>query len=225
MSAVTGMQSTLHSTDTTRAVMEQKKEEAHEKPVKRGPSRADQQAELFTELMFGGHTYTADQMATKLARLMKLSDVKSAPVTADQMSLLYDYYGSVNSRCDTLRMGFGDLLTYLCDTLVYDPRLADVLPDSIQTQAKDIHSQIYNGLGQLRQPNYSLLVVLSTLPPESPETYDFVDTLTAMADARMEHEHYYVGESVMYAEMRGGFDQAQGIYIAEQTQEHRDDDG
>ena len=211
VSAVTNMQSSLHSTDTTRAVMEQKAVVANEKPVRHGPSRADLQAELFTELMFGGHTYTAEQMATKLARLMKLSDVKSAPVTADQMSLLYDYYGSVNSRCDTLRMGFGELLTYLCDTLVYDPRLADVLPDSIQSQAKDIHNQIYNGLGQLRQPNYSLLVVLSTLPPESPETYDFVDTLTAMADARMTHEHYYVGESVMYAEMRGGFDHEMNV--------------
>ena len=207
MDALADIQSSLHSTDTTRAAttVPEKKEDPAE-VHHHTPTKADLQAELFTELVFGEQTYTADKMASKLARLMKLSDVKSAPVTASQMSLLYDYYGSVHSRCDTMRVGFEPLLTYLCDTLVYDPRLADVLPDSIQEQAGSIHKQIQDGLGQLRKPNYSLLVVLSTLPPESPETYDFVDTLTALADARMPHEHYYVGESVMYAEMRAGFD-------------------
>ena len=207
VNSLADIQSSLHSTDTTRAVaaVSEKKEEP-ETAKHHGPTKADLQAELFTELVFGEHTYTSDQMASKLARLMKLSDVKSAPVTSSQMSLLYDYYGSVHSHCDTMRLGFEPLLTYLCDTLVYDERLADILPDSIQAQASDIHTQIQSGLGQLRKPNYSLLVVLSTLPPESHETYDFVDTLTALADARMPHEHYYVGESVMYAEMRAGFD-------------------
>lgn len=204
------IQSALHSTDTARAIDAEAYNRSQQalKAANRhhGPTRADLQAELFSELVFGGKEYTAEEMAAKLARLMKLSNVKSDPVTASQMSLLYDYYGSTNSRCDTLRLGFGPLLTYLCDTLVYDPRLADILPDTIQLQAKDIHQQIADGLGQLRKENYSLLVVLSSLPPESPETYDFVDTLTALADARMPHEHYYVGESVMYAEMRGGFD-------------------
>ena len=169
------------------------------------------QAELFTELVFGGKTYTPEQMAAKLGRLMELSNVKAEPVTPAQMSLLYDYYGAVHSNCDSLRMGFGPLLTYLCDTLVYDPRLADVLPDTIGRQAENIKSQMADGLGQLRQDKHSLLVVLSSLPEESPETYAFVDTLTALADACMPHEHYYVGESVMYAEMRGGVDHEMNV--------------
>lgn len=211
VNALADIQSSLHSTDTTRAVAPVTEKQPEPEPKHHGPTKADLQAELFTELVFGEQTYTAKQMASKLARLMKLSDVKSAPVTAPQMSLLYDYYGSVHSACDTMRVGFEPLLTYLCDTLVYDERLADILPDSIQAQASDIHAQIQSGLGQLRKPNYSLLVVLASLPPESQETYDFVDTLTALADARMPHEHYYVGESVMYAEMRAGFDHEMGV--------------
>lgn len=169
------------------------------------------QAELFTELMFGGKTYTAEQMATKLARLMKLSNVKSEPVTPAQMSLLYDYYGSVYGNADSLRLGFEPLLVYLCDTLVYDPRLEDILPDTIREQATSIKAQMKEGLGMLRKDDHSLLVVLSSLPAESQETYDFVNTLTALADARLTHEHYYVGESVMYAEMRGGFDHEMNV--------------
>ncbi len=217
--SIADIQRSLHSTDTARAQNSealnreaQEREAQNREALKRKtPSRSDLQAELFTELMFSGRTYTADQMAAKLARLMALSNVKSDPVTPEQMSLLYDYYGAVHSSCDTLRMGFRPLLNYLCDTLAYDPRLADILPDSIASQATSIHSQIEDGLGQLRKDKHSLLVVLSSLPKESQETYDFVDTLTTMADAKMPHEHYYVGESVMYAEMRAGFDHEMNV--------------
>ena len=212
VNSITTIQSSLHSTDTTRAVVAVTtvKEDTPAVPKHKAPSKADLQAELFTELVFSGKTYTADEMAAKLARLMKLSDVKTE-VTPAQMSLLYDYYGAVHSQCDTLRLGFEPLLAYLCDTLVYDERLADILPDTIAAQAASVHSQIQDGLGQLRKDNYSLLVVLSSLPAESPETYAFVDTLTMLADACMPHQHYYVGESVMYAEMRGGFDHEMNV--------------
>ena len=214
VNSIADIQRSLHSTDTARAQSSSTtvvQNEEPEMPKHKAPSRADMQAELFTELMFSGKTYTASQMASKLERLMALSNVKSAPVTPAQMALLYDYYGAVHSACDTMRVGFEPLLDYLCDTLVYDPRLADILPDSIGSQATSIHTQIEAGLGQLRKEKHSLLVVLSSLPKESNETYDFVDTLTTMADARIPHDHYYVGESVMYAEMRAGFDHEMNV--------------
>jgi hypothetical protein len=212
VNSVAQMQRSLHSTDTMRAIVALSDYRAPQPaPKPKGPSKADRQAELFTELVFGEKTYTPAQMASKLSLLMTLSDVKSASLTPAQMSLLYDYYGSVHSHADTLRMGFEPLLAYLCDTLVYDPRLADILPDSVQAQTTGIKAQMQEGLGMLRKENHSLLVVLSSLPKESPQTYAFVDTLTALAETRMTHEHYYVGESVMYAEMRGGFDHEMNV--------------
>lgn len=208
--SIADMQRTLHSTDTARAQMVVVQEEPVV-PKRHRPSKADLQAALFTELVFGGHTYTAEQMATKLARLMKLSDVKSDPVTSAQMSLLYDYYGAVHSNTDTMRLGLEPLLAFVCDTLLYDARLADMIPDTVRAQASSAHEQMQGGLGQLRKEKHSLLVVLSSLPKESQATYDFVDTLTALADARMTHAHYYVGESVMYAEMRGGFNHEMNV--------------
>ena len=186
---------------------------AEVKPVvkRHRKTREDMQAELFTELMFGGEAYAPEQMAEKLSRLMELSGVKSEPISAGQMSLLYDYYGSVNSRCDTMRMGLDELLVYVCDTLIHDPRLASIVPDTMRTQVASIRPQVMEGLGQMRKPDHSLLVLLTTLPPESPETYSFVDTLTSIADAGLEHEHFYVGESVMYAEMRAGFNHEMNI--------------
>ena len=209
---IAALQDSLKSRQFAASQATQQPEVTHQpKTVKHRPSREDQQAELFTELVFGGERYTSEQMAKHLARLMELSNVKSDPVTDNQMSLLYAYYGSVHSQADTLCVGLDQLLDYVCDTLIYDPRLADIIPDSIRSQASSMHTQIMDGIGQLRQPNHSLLVVLSTLPKESPETYAFVDTLTALADAKLAHEHYYVGESVMYSEMRGGFDHEMNI--------------
>ena len=166
------------------------------------PTPADLQAELFIELVFGGKEYTPAQMASKLSRLMKLSGVKSAPVTADQMSLLYTYYGSVHSACDTMRLGLDQLLTYICDTLIYDTRLADMVPNSAREQVAGVKQQVIGGMGQLRQPSHSLFVALTSLPVESAQTYAFVDTLMSKADAQLVHDHYYLGESVMYSEMK-----------------------
>ena len=172
---------------------------------------ADLQAELFTELAFGGKHYTPAQMASKLSRLMKLSGVKSAPITAEQMSLLYMYYESVQHPCDSMRVGLDQLIAYVCDTLIADPRIAPMVPDSIRTQVKDVQNQLASGMGQLRKENHSLCVILTSLPPESKQTTAFVNSLSAQADAALAHDYYMLGESVMYVEMQAGFNHEMNV--------------
>jgi hypothetical protein len=172
---------------------------------------SDLQAELFTELVFEGKHYAPAKMASKLSRLMKLSGVKSAPITAEQMSLLYTYYESVQHPCDTMRVGLDQLIAYVCDTLVADPRIAPMLPDSIRTQIKDVQNQLASGMGQLRKENHSLCVILTSLPPESKQTTDFVNSLSAQADVALAHDYYMLGESVMYVEMQAGFNHEMNV--------------
>ena len=172
---------------------------------------SDLQAELFTELAFGGKHYTPAQMASKLSRLMKLSGVKSAPITAEQMSLLYMYYESVQHPCDSMRVGLDQLIAYVCDTLIADPRIAPMVPDSIRTQVKDVQNQLASGMGQLRKENHSLCVILTSLPPESKQTTAFVNSLSAQADAALAHDYYMLGESVMYVEMQAGFNHEMNV--------------
>ena len=172
---------------------------------------SDLQAELFTELAFGGKHYTPAQMASKLSRLMKLSGVKSAPITAEQMSLLYVYYESVQHPCDSMRVGLDQLIAYVCDTLIADPRIAPMVSDSIRTQVKDVQQQLASGMGQLRKENHSLCVILTSLPPESKQTTAFVNSLSAQADAALAHDYYMLGESVMYVEMQAGFNHEMNV--------------
>ncbi|MCR5049851.1 MAG: MMPL family transporter [Paludibacteraceae bacterium] len=174
------------------------------KPAVHHRSEAERQAELFTELLFGGKAYSSKQMADNFRKL-------GHPIDPAYVSLLYTYYGSVHSDCDTMHMSLGGLLNYVCDTLIYDQRLSTLITDTIRTKVTEGNRKVQQMMGQLRQPDHSLLVVLSSLPTESPQTYAFVDTLTTLADARLTHEHYYVGESVMYAEMRAGFDHEMNV--------------
>ncbi len=171
----------------------------------------DLQAELFAELAFGGKRYTPTQMATKLSRLMKLSGVKSAPITQEQMSLLYTYYESVQHPSDTMRVGLDQLIAYVCDTLLNDTRVAPMVPDSIRTQIIGVQDQLMEGMGQLRQENHSLCVILTSLPAESKQTTAFVNSLKTKADTALTHDYYMLGESVMYVEMQAGFNHEMNV--------------
>ena len=171
----------------------------------------DLQAELFAELAFGGKRYTPTQMATKLSRLMKLSGVKSAPITPEQMSLLYTYYESVQHPSDTMRVGLDQLIAYVCDTLLNDARVAPMVPDSIRTQIIGVQDQLMEGMGQLRQENHSLCVILTSLPAESKQTTDFVNSLKTKADTALTHDYYMLGESVMYVEIQAGFNHEMNV--------------
>lgn len=171
----------------------------------------DLQAELFAELAFGGKRYTPTQMATKLSRLMKLSGVKSAPITPEQMSLLYTYYESVQHPSDTMRVGLDQLIAYVCDTLLNDARVAPMVPDSIRTQIIGVQDQLMEGMGQLRQENHSLCVILTSLPAESKQTTAFVNSLKTKADTALTHDYYMLGESVMYVEMQAGFNHEMNV--------------
>ncbi len=171
----------------------------------------DLQAELFAELAFGGKRYTPTQMATKLSRLMKLSGVKSAPITPEQMSLLYTYYESVQHPSDTMRVGLDQLIAYVCDTLLNDARVSPMVPDSIRTQIIGVQDQLMEGMGQLRQENHSLCVILTSLPAESKQTTAFVNSLKTKADTALTHDYYMLGESVMYVEMQAGFNHEMNV--------------
>lgn len=202
---ITTEQDTTTTVVTAPIVAENKPKEAPKRPSKPKPTREDMQAELFTELVFGGKEYTPLQMAQKLSRLMKLSSVNADPITPEQMSLLYTYYGSVHSACDTMHLSLDQLLAFVCDTLINDTRLTGMVDDSVRTQVAGIHQQVVEGMGALRQDKHSLLVLLTSFPAESEQTYAFTSALMNSADQRFEKEHFYLGESVMYAEMKAGF--------------------
>lgn len=174
----------------------------HIQKPKRKPTRAEREADrkaaLFLELMYGGKTYDAAEMADMFSQL-------GQTVEPGMVSLLYTYYGSVNCPDTTYTLSIEQLFTYVSDTLVNDPRTAAFIDDSSRQMIIDAKGQLQGGVGMLHGQQHSLMVILTDLPAESDETYAFVDDIDRYATSLLSEEYFTMGESVMYSEMKKGF--------------------
>lgn len=168
------------------------------RPVVHRPSAADRQAELFYELMYSGRKYTAEEMAGKFRKL-------GQTISSSDVSMLYTYYGSVYYADTTQVLTIEQLVNYLGNTFVNDERLAARLDSTSRDMLAGIPVMLADGMGQLRGENHSIMAILTDLPDESAQTYNFVETVDSMVDETMDGKYYLIGESVMYDEMKNGF--------------------
>jgi len=169
-------------------------------PAPRRKTKAERQAAEFERLMYGGHTYTCDQMAHHFHNLGQTIDPAA-------INMLYCYYGSINAYNDSLSMSPEQLLAYVADTLVKLDVIASIL-DSSSISAIDLtRTQLSEAVSMLSHDDYSLLIVMSSLPAESKQTYAFVDHMHQLMNSSLVHPAYIVGESVMFSELKHGFTQ------------------
>ena len=156
------------------------------------------QPELIDVLMDKSNVYTARQMADNFHTL-------GNGIDPHWVNLLYNYYGSHFDYCDSLTMSLEGLLNYAADTLVWDERFESLINDEQRAMVGGARVQLAGAVGMMTNENHSILVVQTTLPDESDETYRFVAQLDSLASGAFEHPHYLLGESVMFSEMKDGF--------------------
>lgn len=169
------------------------------KPVKpKKKSIEEQRQELFMDLMYSGRSYTARQMAGFFKRL-------GEPVGEDLISLLYVYYASVNEEDCHHTMNIEELVNFIGDDLLNDKRLSGYIDDEVRSHFNGFRKAFEEKISLLRREDHSLMLVLTKLPPESRETYDFVSRLSSVCEDCFGGESQLVGESVMYSEMKNGF--------------------
>ena len=169
------------------------------KPVKpKKKSIEEQRQDLFMDLMYSGRSYTARQMAGFFKRL-------GEPVGEDLISLLYVYYASVSEEDCHHTMNIEELVNFIGDDLLNDKRLSGYIDDEVRSHFNGFRKAFEEKISLLRREDHSLMLVLTKLPPESRETYDFVSRLSSVCDDCFGGESQLVGESVMYSEMKNGF--------------------
>ena len=169
------------------------------KPVKpKKKSIEEQRQDLFMDLMYSGRNYTARQMAGFFKRL-------GEPVGEDLISLLYVYYASVSEEDCHHTMNIEELVNFIGDDLLNDKRLSGYIDDEVRSHFNGFRKAFEEKISLLRREDHSLMLVLTKLPPESRETYDFVSRLSSVCDDCFGGESQLVGESVMYSEMKNGF--------------------
>lgn len=167
-------------------------------PAKPKKTLAEQRQELFMYLVNTDKAFTSAQMALYFKRLGEKID----PAT---VSLLYTYYGSVKEYDESDTMNIEELLNFVSDTLSKDDRLTQFIPEDALSGLSGVRTQLDEGIGMMRNDNHSLLVVMTDLPVESDQTYEFISALNDEATGILSHDYYTVGESVMYDEMKKGF--------------------
>jgi len=166
--------------------------------VKKHKTKAELQAERFEKLMYGGDKYTAVEMTKHFNYLGQ--DIDTTTV-----NLLYCYYGSHIHYRDSLTMSPEQLLAYTADTLIKLDIVAELLDTSTIQMIGNVQTQLGEAMAMLCHENHSLMVIMSDLPDESPETYAFVDRMYALTASTLQSPCYLVGESVMYSELKNGF--------------------
>lgn len=176
----------------------EKEELAAVSPTPKAKNENERRAELMVELMESNKEYTS-------AEMVKIFKSLGEQVSPSTVHLLYCYYGSQHYYNDSLRMSLEGLLYYAADTLIKDQQMTAFLDAKTRALIEDIPNQLKEGIGMLSHDDYALMVLLTNLPDESPETYAFVEELDSLSSAILDEPYYLVGESVMFDEMKRGF--------------------
>jgi predicted RND superfamily exporter protein len=155
-------------------------------------------AEKLMNIATKGSRFDAAEMhalLTKFGAKMEMRDIE----------LAYLYNGILHFDDDSVRMSAEDILRTLNDSVIDHPRFASLINDEMRSGMDTVNVLIDENFSQLRGRKYSQAIVFSDLPKESDATHNFVETLAAQCDHRLESRHYLIGESVMMNEMRNQF--------------------
>lgn len=122
------------------------------------------------------------------------------------LELAYLYYGSSNFENDSLLMSAEEILDVVTDSIIGNKKFEPIINENIKSSILEANEMVDENLGRLRGKNFSQAIIFSNYPKESPETNEFIESLSAQCDTKLDSEHYLIGESVMMNEMRNQFD-------------------
>ena len=149
-------------------------------------------------MVFSRHKYSSTRVYRALSRA-------GIPVTKEELDLLYLYTGAKSGADPEATMSPEQFLGFVADTLINDPALAPMLPDSLRTAVTSARDSLLSSAQILRGKGYSAAVVMSDYEVESDESFDYIDRTQARADALLEGPHYWIGGSEMYKELKAAF--------------------
>lgn len=128
-------------------------------------------------------------------------------VERDQLDLLYLYAGTQRYADTTLTMSAEEILYYIADTLIVNPALAAFVPDSARAMVDSARMMVAQARDKLCGTAHSAGIVISDFPVESDSTFRFIENINLLSDESLAHDHYLVGGSPMYKELKDGFPQ------------------
>lgn len=164
----------------------------------RRKSKEEIMGETFMAAMESKQRMTAAEMAPLFSKL-------GQDIDPGQAELLFAFYGCTRYYDESLTMSTEEILNYIGDTLMADPRLEPFFPTELFDGVKQVRDGLNESIEMLSKDTTGLLVVMTNLLDESAETYAYVNRLKELGNTYCPAGFYMIGQGVMYTEMRDGF--------------------
>lgn len=190
--------STVMKTQTPDAGKPSSAPAASTTPAAPRKSLEDIRQDLFMDMMSGQRKYSAKQMAANFKRL-------GEDIGEDLVTMIYLYYDSVNNYDDSRTMTIEGLVNFLTENVFNDPKFSSFVDEASRNSFADVTVKMNEGKEMLRSDKHSIAVLISNHPDESAQTYEYIDKVQHTCDEQLQGEHYLIGESVMFDEMKNGF--------------------
>lgn len=158
-----------------------------------------QKMKLLNQMLDTTNKYTAAQLYNNVCKF-------GMPIDASMIDLLYLYYGANKRFNDEWTMSVEDMISFISDSVMNDAKFSAFIDDTVKSDFSKVQEQLVSGLAMMRSDNHGLAVLVTNYPWESPETYSFIDRVNTICDDILDNDYYMIGESVMYSEMKAGFD-------------------
>lgn len=155
-------------------------------------------AKTLIDAVVSGKAYEARELSAVLKGLGEDLDENT-------VELLYLYYASTQGGEESWKLSLKTLADHLTGSMAEDPRFAQVLDGALSGSLDEMEKALDDGVRLLVGPNYSRLMLNTTLPSESHETTAFFDRLTEACDETLQGNYYLIGNSAMNYEMGKSF--------------------
>lgn len=144
-----------------------------------------------------GRKYEAEELVATLQALTDDLDEKL-------VKLLYLYHGSVYNFNHQWQLTVEALINYLDGTILKDELFSDFIDEEMRAQVADAQEMVTEAKKMLVGKDYSRVVINTIYAAEGTETFDYVKAVKDEL-AKIEGEHYMIGNSLMAYEMSQSF--------------------
>lgn len=155
-------------------------------------------AERLAEMALSNRKYPA-------STVQKTLSAAGLDVSLAEMELLYLYVLSRRDYDESWTATPTEMLDYVADTLLADPAMARMLDEPVRHALDSAREMLHSQGDLLRGERHSAAIVMTSLELESEETFAFMDKAVRLANATLSEDHYWIGESMMYKELKDGF--------------------
>ena len=141
--------------------------------------------------------YNKENMFTILNKL-------GGSLDKDTIDLLYMYYGSCKEYNENWTLTVEKLVNFLNDNILTDSRFDKFIDDDMRQNIEDSKNTVNDAKELLIGGEYSRLIINTTLPSESEETFNFIQKIKDDLGEEVS-EFYIIGDSPMAYEMNKTF--------------------